>query len=122
MYSRLDPLESRRLLAATLSAGGVLDVIATKRNDLVYVTLFGGEFLVDIIKERDFDVKSLTWYLPHLSSQYFGPRIDKEHVALGIDIPLSKWFTNLSTVGNVGAGSPYLMLEEMFNVLEDGEG
>src|SRR5688572_6642020 len=48
MYSRLDPLESRRLLAATLSAGGVLDVIATKRNDLVYVTLFGGEFLVDI--------------------------------------------------------------------------
>lgn len=75
----------------------------------------GGEFLVDIIKERNFDVTSLTWYLPHLSSQYFGPRIDKEHVALGINIPLSKWFTNLSTVGNVGAGSPYLMLEEIFN-------
>ena len=60
-------------------------------------------------------LQALTWYLPHLSSQYFGPRIDKEHVALGIDIPKEKWFTNLSTVGNVGAGSPYLMLEEMFN-------
>ena len=75
----------------------------------------GGEFLVDIIKERNLDVKSLTWYLPHLSSQYFGPRIDKEHIALGIDIPKEKWFTNLATVGNVGAGSPYLMMEEMFN-------
>jgi 3-oxoacyl-[acyl-carrier-protein] synthase-3 len=34
---------------------------------------------------------------------------------LGIDMPISKWFTNLSRVGNVGAGSPYLMLEEIFN-------
>ena len=75
----------------------------------------GLEFLVDLIKEKNFDVKALTYYLPHLSSQYFRPRIDKEHEALGIDIPQEKWFTNLATVGNVGAGSPYLMLEEMFH-------
>ena len=75
----------------------------------------GGQFLVDIIKEKNFDVSKLTYYLPHLSSQYFGPRIDKEHAFLGIDIPKEKWFTNLSWVGNVGAGSPYLMLEELFN-------
>ena len=30
-------------------------------------------------------------------------------------IPQEKWFTNLSSVGNVGAGSIYLMLEELFN-------
>ena len=80
-----------------------------------FIVKKGGHFLADIIKERNFDVTSLTYYLPHLSSQYFGPRIDKEHIALGIDIPREKWFTNLSWVGNVGAGSPYLMLEEMLN-------
>jgi 3-oxoacyl-[acyl-carrier-protein] synthase-3 len=33
----------------------------------------------------------------------------------GIAIPQDRWFTNLSSVGNVGAGSIYLMLEELFN-------
>jgi 3-oxoacyl-[acyl-carrier-protein] synthase III len=75
----------------------------------------GGQFLVDIIRKNGLDVTSLTWFLPHLSSQYFGPRIDNELRCLGIGIPMEKWFTNLSKVGNVGAGSPYLMLEELFN-------
>jgi 3-oxoacyl-[acyl-carrier-protein] synthase III len=75
----------------------------------------GGEFLMDLIKCRNLDIAKLTYFLPHLSSQYFAPRIDKEFSILGLDIPKEKWFTNLSTVGNVGAGSPYLMLEEMFN-------
>ena len=75
----------------------------------------GGEFLMDIIKRRNVDITKLTYFLPHLSSQYFAPRIDKEFAILGLDIPKEKWFTNLSTVGNVGAGSPYLMLEEIFS-------
>ena len=74
----------------------------------------GGVFLMDIIQKRKLDVSALSWYLPHLSSQYFGPRIENEFVSLGIDIPKEKWFTNLATVGNVGAGSPYLILEEIF--------
>ena len=32
---------------------------------------------------------------------------------MGIDIPLERWFLNLSKVGNVGSASPYLMLEEL---------
>ena len=36
-------------------------------------------------------------------------------VRMGLNIPMSKWFTNLSWVGNVGAASPYLMLEELFH-------
>ena len=30
-------------------------------------------------------------------------------------IPWEKWFLNLQEVGNVGAGSIYLMLEELFH-------
>jgi 3-oxoacyl-[acyl-carrier-protein] synthase-3 len=50
-----------------------------------------------------------------LSSQYFASRIEKGLGDLGMRVPQSRWFTNLSWVGNVGAASPYLMLEELFH-------
>jgi 3-oxoacyl-[acyl-carrier-protein] synthase-3 len=80
-----------------------------------FIVKKGGELLNELVAEKNLDVKNLTYLLPHLSSQYFGPRIERELEALGIDIPKAKWFTNLSWVGNVGAASPYLMLEELFN-------
>jgi 3-oxoacyl-[acyl-carrier-protein] synthase-3 len=33
----------------------------------------------------------------------------------GMDIPMEKWFMNLAYVGNVGAASIYLALEELMN-------
>ncbi|NTV84420.1 MAG: hypothetical protein HGA23_09000, partial [Bacteroidales bacterium] len=69
----------------------------------------------EALAAKGFDFEKLTYFLPHLSSQYFAPRIDKEMVRMGLNIPVSKWFTNLSWVGNVGAASPYLMLEELFH-------
>jgi len=75
----------------------------------------GGQFLRDLVDTKNIDIDNLTYFLPHLSSQYFGPRIQKGLEALGMNIPSSKWFTNLSWVGNVGAASPYLMLEELFH-------
>jgi 3-oxoacyl-[acyl-carrier-protein] synthase-3 len=80
-----------------------------------FIVKKGGELLKHIVHERKLEMKSITHFLPHLSSQYFGPRIERELESLGIEIPKSKWFTNLSSVGNVGAASPYLMLEELFN-------
>jgi 3-oxoacyl-[acyl-carrier-protein] synthase-3 len=40
-----------------------------------------------------------------------------------IGIPKEKWFTNLDTVGNVGSGSIYLMIDALFNSgkLEKGQ-
>jgi 3-oxoacyl-[acyl-carrier-protein] synthase-3 len=80
-----------------------------------YIVKKGGQLLKGLIDEGKVKVDEVTYYLPHLSSQFFGPRIQKEMEMLGIDIPASRWFTNLSSVGNVGAGSPYLILEEIFN-------
>ena len=73
------------------------------------------EFMKKTLEERNVPAESLTYFLPHLSSQYFASRIMKELEAMGVNIPSSKWFTNLSWVGNVGAASPYLMLEELFH-------
>lgn len=75
----------------------------------------GGELLKDIVEEKNLDLSTITYFLPHLSSQYFASRIEKGLAELGMDVPQSRWFTNLSWVGNVGAASPYLMLEELFH-------
>lgn len=82
-----------------------------------FIVKKGGELLKSLADSKKFDPAKITYFLPHLSSQYFASRIDKEMnlLGLGTDLPISKWFTNLSWVGNVGAASPYLMLEELFN-------
>ena len=80
-----------------------------------YIVKKGGEFLKDLVVTKKMNPSDITYFLPHLSSQYFGPFIEKEMALLKLDFPVTKWFTNLATIGNVGAGSSYLMLEEIFN-------
>jgi 3-oxoacyl-[acyl-carrier-protein] synthase III len=93
-------------------------VFAIKQDTKVlgdFIIKKGGQFLKELVDTKKVDLKKITYYLPHLSSQYFGPRIEREMELLGFDIPKSKWFTNLATVGNVGAASPYLILEEILH-------
>ena len=33
---------------------------------------------------------------------------------IGMEIPVDKWFYNLTKVGNIGSASAYVMLEELF--------
>jgi 3-oxoacyl-[acyl-carrier-protein] synthase-3 len=67
-----------------------------------------------------FDKKGLTsddidYFLPHMSSEFFMPRIFEQIALHGAHIPWEKWFVNLTTMGNVGAGSVYLMVHELFH-------
>lgn len=67
-----------------------------------------------------FDKKGLTsddidYFLPHMSSEFFKPKIFEQIALHGANIPYEKWFVNLSTMGNVGAGSVYLMVHELFH-------
>jgi 3-oxoacyl-[acyl-carrier-protein] synthase-3 len=50
--------------------------------------------------------------LCHYSSEHFRPEIHKLLEAAGLAIPRERWFTNLSTKGNTGAASIFVMLEE----------
>lgn len=60
------------------------------------------------ITENDID-----YYLPHISSYYFKEKLYEEIENQGMHIGWDKWFMNLEHVGNVGAASIYLMLEEL---------
>ena len=46
---------------------------------------------------------------------YFKKQAVDGFIENGIDIPVHKWFMNLPKVGNVGAASGMLMVEELFN-------
>jgi len=67
------------------------------------------------LKRRDIDIAGIDCFLPHLSSEYFRKELDEAYRESGNEIPQSKWFTNLASVGNVGSASIYLMLEELFH-------
>ena len=50
-----------------------------------------------------------------MSSEFFKSKIHDRLIELGIGIPYEKWRVNLDTKGNVGAGSIYLMIDELFH-------
>ncbi len=82
----------------------------------------GGEFLYEILQKHEFNINEIDYFLPHLSSEYFRQYIIEDLEKNNIVIPQEKWFTNLIRVGNVGAASIFLILEELFNTggLEKG--
>ena len=83
----------------------------------------GIEHLKTVIVKKDFDVTSIDYFLPHLSSMFFKKKAMDGFIAEGIDIPEHKWFMNLPYIGNIGAASGMLMVEELFNSgkLKSGE-
>ena len=78
------------------------------------IVRYGGKYLLDISKKKGFDVADVSYFLPHLSSEYFGPKIAQELKDIGIEIPANKWFYNLTRVGNIGSASAFVMLDELF--------
>src|SRR5690606_39529951 len=73
----------------------------------------GVDSLKMAIEKHGIKPEDIDYYLPHISSYYFKEKLYEEMVIQGVEIPWEKWFMNLSKVGNVGAASIYIMLEEL---------
>jgi 3-oxoacyl-[acyl-carrier-protein] synthase-3 len=93
-----------------------------KQLDKIIIRL-SNQFLKDIVTRRRLNLDTITFFLPHISSEYFRLRIDVDSRDQGVYIPQEKWFTNLTRLGNVGSASIYCMLEELFHSdkLEKGQ-
>lgn len=65
------------------------------------------------IARHDLTADAIDWFLPHLSSMFFAPRVAQALEQMDFQIPSARWFTNLATRGNTGAASILLMLEEL---------
>ncbi len=79
------------------------------------VIQLGARSAKEAFEARSFDVNDITHFLPHISSMYFKDKLYEELKKLDLEIPYEKWFINLDRVGNVGAASSYLQLEELAN-------
>lgn len=75
----------------------------------------GGLFLKLLMEKHNLTSDGVDYFLPHMSSEFFKAQIKSNLASIGMHLPDEKWFYNLTRVGNVGAASPFLMLEELFN-------
>lgn len=79
------------------------------------IVQLGTKKIIEAFKKYDVDFNKVDWFLPHISSEYFRSKLDDEMKKQGVFIPQEKWFVNLSSVGNIGAASIFLALEELMN-------
>jgi 3-oxoacyl-[acyl-carrier-protein] synthase III len=86
--------------------------IALLSNNVVPL---GAKRIKEIFDKKGLDASDIDYFLPHMSSEFFKPKIFEQIALHGASIPYEKWFVNLSTMGNVGAGSVYLMVHELFH-------
>ena len=80
-----------------------------------YIILLGGQGLKDVLEKKNVNTSEIDYFLPHMSSDFFRSKIYDQLIVNGNEIPYEKWFVNLNTVGNVGACSSYLMVNELFH-------
>ncbi len=87
------------------------------------IVKLGGEKIKQIFEKKGLTAADIDYFLPHISSDFFKSKIYDLVEEYGGGIPYEKWFINLYTVGNVGAASVYLMIDELFNkgTLKKGE-
>ncbi len=73
----------------------------------------GFKRLKEIFDKKGLTADDIDWMLPHISSFYFKDKIYDIFKSNDMEITWNKWFINLDKVGNIGAASIYLMLEEI---------
>ncbi len=76
----------------------------------------GGIKLSKLFKDKGLNPADVDYFLPHMSSEFFRAKIFDQLNKNGTPIAYDKWVVNLSTLGNVGAGSVYFMVDEVFKM------
>jgi 3-oxoacyl-[acyl-carrier-protein] synthase-3 len=87
------------------------------------VVIHAVQGLLQTAKKKGLEPNTVDWLAVHYSSQVFKDESYELAAKTGFDIPRERWFTNLSTTGNVGSASIFLMLEELLysGKLKSGE-
>lgn len=66
-----------------------------------------------LTQRRGLRAQDIDWFLPHYSSKFFRDKVYAHMVKGGVDVPQDRWFTNLTTKGNTGAASIYIIIDEL---------
>ncbi|MDF1592959.1 MAG: beta-ketoacyl-ACP synthase III [Desulfobacterales bacterium] len=71
--------------------------------------------LARVVQKHNLRPEEIDWYLPHYSSGYFRDKFYNGMKDINFEIPYDKWFTNLTTKGNTGSASIFIIMEELFH-------
>lgn len=75
-----------------------------------------------IIPKYKLNAEEIDYFLPHYSSGFFRDKLLEGLQRINFLIPQEKWFTNLTTKGNTGSASIYIMLDEFIRTHELKQG
>jgi len=97
--------------ATAANAGAInLHQDITQLNKVVQT---GVSHYFELIDKHKIQPDSIDWLCCHYSSEMFKEPIKELMAKGGAEIANEKWFSNLSSKGNTGAASIYIMLEEL---------
>ncbi|MDY0989088.1 beta-ketoacyl-ACP synthase III [Flavobacterium sp. CFBP9031] len=80
-----------------------------------FILAKGAQSMKDAMDKNNIKSEDITYFIPHVSSNFFVEGLKKGLNEKGIGMSDDKWFMNLSRVGNVGSASIYLALEELMS-------
>jgi 3-oxoacyl-[acyl-carrier-protein] synthase-3 len=91
-------------------------VMAVKQDVKVlneFILEKGAQSMSQALAKNKVTASEIDFFLPHVSSYFFVDGLQKALAEKGMDFPKEKWFMNLAQVGNVGAASIFLAVEEL---------
>jgi 3-oxoacyl-[acyl-carrier-protein] synthase-3 len=71
-----------------------------------------GEFM-RLVDAGRIDPGAVDWFLCHFSAHVLREEMTRLATRAGCMIPAERWFTNLYDKGNIGAASPFLMIDDL---------
>jgi 3-oxoacyl-[acyl-carrier-protein] synthase-3 len=119
MYSGAVKNDDGSLSGWRALAGAHADAFLVKQDvkllNREVITTIVNKALTRLVAQKGLTPESISWYLPHYSSEFFRQLLHERMGEIGFSIPQERWFTNLHTKGNTGSASIYIMLEELFH-------
>lgn len=109
--------------AAEAEADGAL-AIRQDLSLLPHLVSVGADEWERLQKLGKFDPDTLTWIPAHYSSERMKQLVFKEFARRGINAGKpEKWYSNLTSVGNIGSAAIYVILDEMMTegLIKDGD-
>lgn len=95
---------------------GKISLFAMKQDTRLlgdHILVKGVDSLKQAYEKHNIGPEDVDYYLPHISSYYFKQGLYDEMKKQGVEMPWEKWFLNLENIGNIGAASIYVMLDEL---------
>ncbi len=109
--------------ASQASADGAL-VLRQDLSLLPHLVSVGADEYERLRKLGKFDPSTLTWLPAHYSSEKMKTAVFQEFSRRGLGLERPEiWYSNLSSVGNIGSASMYVILDEMMSqgLIQDGD-